>query len=186
MRIQQQSAGSSEGVGITPEVADEPKGSSVAKVDAKDDWDSDSKSDKSNEHVVNEGEVEGPLIDDEEKAYDDEILSMSSNYAPLLDVLVLVFPPRTTLIPTLTTPLPTTPITSEALTVTIIVPDLLLAVIQRLSNLERKFDTWTKVDHFKAIDASVEANLINEVKNKLPKFLPKAVSDLINLRINVV
>ncbi|GJV64113.1 hypothetical protein Tco_1474941 [Tanacetum coccineum] len=97
-----------------------------------------------------------------------------------------MFPPQKTPIPTLTTPLPTTPIISEAPTVTAIVPDLLLTVIQRLSDLERKFEAWIKVDHFEAIEASVEANLINEVKNQLSKFLPKAVSDLINPRIDVV
>ncbi|GKA40671.1 hypothetical protein Tco_0733264 [Tanacetum coccineum] len=97
-----------------------------------------------------------------------------------------MFPPQKTPIPTLTTPLPTTPIISEAPTVTAIVPDLLLTVIQRLSDLERKFEAWIKVDHFEAIEASVEANLINEVKNQLSKLLPKAVSDLINPRIDVV
>ncbi|GKB55026.1 hypothetical protein Tco_0905779 [Tanacetum coccineum] len=72
-RIQQQSTGSSEGVGITLEVPNEPKASSIAKVDAKDDWDFDNKSDKSDEHVVNEGEVGVLLTDDKEKAYDDEM-----------------------------------------------------------------------------------------------------------------
>nr|GEV81062.1 hypothetical protein [Tanacetum cinerariifolium] len=47
---------------------------------------------------------------------------LSSNYAPLLDVLVSVIPPQTTL----TTPLPTQPIISEALTVTTTIPDSLL------------------------------------------------------------
>ncbi|GJY20812.1 hypothetical protein Tco_0393378 [Tanacetum coccineum] len=106
---------------------------------------------------------------------------------PLLDVLVSVIPPHTTLItpiPTLlTTPLPTPPITSEALTITTTVPDLLPAVIQRLSNLEMKFKSWTKVDHSEAIEALVQANLINEAKNQLPKFLPKTVSDFVNLRL---
>ncbi|GKD41252.1 hypothetical protein Tco_1261459, partial [Tanacetum coccineum] len=63
------------------------------------------------------------------------------------------------------------------------IPDPLLAVLQRLSDLERKFESWTNVDHFEAIEASVQANLINEVKNQLPKFLPKIVSDFVNPRL---
>ncbi|GJX26731.1 hypothetical protein Tco_0233027 [Tanacetum coccineum] len=47
-------------------------------------------------------------------------------------------------------------------------------------------DVLTKVDHSEAIEASVQANLINEVKNQLSKFLPKAVSDLVNLRIESI
>ncbi|GJW25504.1 hypothetical protein Tco_0039315 [Tanacetum coccineum] len=72
--------------------------------------------------------------------------------------------------PTFTTPtpLPTPPISREAPTVTTIVLDPLPAVLQRFSNLESKFKAWTKVDHFEAIDASVQANLIYDVKNQLP------------------
>ncbi|GKB18931.1 hypothetical protein Tco_0852854 [Tanacetum coccineum] len=90
----------------------------------------------------------------------------------LLNVLVLVIPEQTILsmahthapiistIPSMlqqTTPIPTPPILSEAPT--------------------------TKVDHSKAIEALVQANLINKVKNQLPQLLPKAVSDLVNSRI---
>ncbi|GKG40336.1 hypothetical protein Tco_0467113, partial [Tanacetum coccineum] len=57
------------------------------------------------------------------------------------------------------------------------------AVLQRLSNLERKFKAWTKFDHSEATKESVLANIINEVKNKLPKFLPKEVFDFVNPRI---
>nr|GEV38141.1 hypothetical protein [Tanacetum cinerariifolium] len=96
--------------------------------------------------------------------------SLSSNY---------VIPPQSTPRPTftiptpLTTPLPTLPISSEAPSVTISVPDPLPAFLQILSNLESKFEAWTKVDHLEAIEESVQANIINEVKNQLPKFLPK-------------
>ncbi|GJR72532.1 hypothetical protein Tco_0084897 [Tanacetum coccineum] len=45
------------------------------------------------------------------------------------------------------------------------------------------FEAWTKVDHSKAIKESVQANIINEVKNQLPKFLPKAVFDFFNPKI---
>ncbi|GJU21826.1 retrovirus-related pol polyprotein from transposon TNT 1-94 [Tanacetum coccineum] len=107
-------------------------------------------------------------------------LSLSSNYAPLLDVLI---PEQTTtalILTPLTTPLPTPPISSEAPTITTTVPDPLLIVLQRVSYLERKFESWTKVDHSEAIEESVQANIINKVKNQLPKFLPKAVSNFVN------
>ncbi|GJZ52693.1 hypothetical protein Tco_0607578 [Tanacetum coccineum] len=116
-------------------------------------------------------------------------LSLSSNYAPLLDVLVSVIPPQTTTtpIPTpLTTPLPTPPIKSEAPTVTITLPDPLLIVLQRLSDLESKFEAWTKADYSEAIKESVQANIINEIKNQLPKFLSKVVSNFVNLRIESI
>ncbi|GJT51494.1 hypothetical protein Tco_0977651 [Tanacetum coccineum] len=102
--------------------------------------------------------------------------------APLLDVLVLVIPLHTTPTP-LITPLPTPPSTSEAPTITTTVPEPLPAFIQRLSNLERKFKAWTKIDHFEAIEESMQANIINEVKNQLPNFLPKAASDFATPKI---
>ncbi|GJV22528.1 hypothetical protein Tco_1371548 [Tanacetum coccineum] len=98
---------------------------------------------------------------------------------PLLDVLVSVIPLQTNTTP-IPTPLLTPPITSEAPIITITIHDPLPAVIQKLLDLEKKFKSWTKVDHSKAIEASIQANLINEVKNQLPKLLLKAVSDLID------
>ncbi|GJR38426.1 hypothetical protein Tco_1214110 [Tanacetum coccineum] len=86
----------------------------------------------------------------------------------------------------LTTPLPTPPILSEAPNITTTIPDPLPAVLQRLSDLKRKFEAWTKVDHSKAIDESVQANIINKFKNQLPKFLEKSVSDFVNPRIKSV
>nr|GEW88745.1 hypothetical protein [Tanacetum cinerariifolium] len=109
-------------------------------------------------------------------------ISLSSNYAPLLDVFVSVIPPQTSTTP-IPTPLPTPLIISEAPTITITVHDPLPAVIQRLLDLEKKFELWTKVDHFEAIEASLQANLINEVKNQLPTLLLKEISNLVNLRI---
>ncbi|GJX21327.1 retrovirus-related pol polyprotein from transposon TNT 1-94, partial [Tanacetum coccineum] len=127
-------------------------------------------------------------------------LSVSSNYGnqflnlsfeislspPLLDVPVSVIPEQT--IPTLTpaittgtlqsTPIHTPPIKSETTKITTTVPDLLLAVIQRLFDLESNFEAWTKVDHYIALKELVQANVIHEVKNQLPQLLPKAVSDL--------
>ncbi|GJV42034.1 hypothetical protein Tco_1420474 [Tanacetum coccineum] len=40
-----------------------------------------------------------------------------------------------------------------------------------------------QVDYKEMIEESVQANIINEVKNQLPKFLPKAVSDFATLLI---
>ncbi|GJZ66927.1 hypothetical protein Tco_0630167 [Tanacetum coccineum] len=84
------------------------------------------------------------------------------------------------------TPLPTLLISSEAPTITTTIPDPLSVVLQRLSDIERKFESWTKVDHSEAIEESVQANIINEVKNQLPKFLPKAASDFVNPRIESI
>ncbi|GJY87266.1 hypothetical protein Tco_0501894 [Tanacetum coccineum] len=98
--------------------------------------------------------------------------------APLLDVLASVIPLQTTTTP-IPTLLPTPPITSEALTITTTVHDPLPAVIERLSDPENKFKAWTKVDHSKAITKVMQTNVINEVKNQLPMFLPKAVFDLV-------
>ncbi|GJU44750.1 retrovirus-related pol polyprotein from transposon TNT 1-94 [Tanacetum coccineum] len=78
------------------------------------------------------------------------------------------------------------PISSEALTVTTTLPDPLLMVIQRLSDLERKIKAWTKVDHSEATEASVQANVINEVKNQLPKLLPIVVFAFITPRIESI
>nr|GEU68161.1 hypothetical protein [Tanacetum cinerariifolium] len=84
---------------------------------------------------------------------------------PLLNLQVLVIPEQTntTPIPTpLTTPLPTPPTTSGSPTATTTIPNPLPAVLQIFSNLERKSESWTKVDHSEGIEASVQANLIND------------------------
>nr|GEW60250.1 hypothetical protein [Tanacetum cinerariifolium] len=50
-------------------------------------------------------------------------------------------------------------------------------VLQRLLELEKKVKVLSKDDHAEAIEKSIQANVINEVKNQLPKLLPKVVSD---------
>ncbi|GJS99492.1 hypothetical protein Tco_0820662 [Tanacetum coccineum] len=103
--------------------------------------------------------------------YGNKLLNLSSDtslVAPLLDVLVFVIHEHTTSTP-LTTPLPTPPVSSEAPTITTTVPDPLPVVFQRLSDLERKFESWTNVDHSDAIEESVQGNIINEIKNQLPR-----------------
>ncbi|GJU00282.1 hypothetical protein Tco_1110620 [Tanacetum coccineum] len=104
-----------------------------------------------------------------------------------------------------TKPISTPPITTIASAVTT-VPDPLPAIVQRVSIIEKdvqelKEDDHTttllaslrskiplaqysqQVDYKEVIEESVQANVINEVKNLLPKFLPKAVSDFATLVI---
>ncbi|GKE41765.1 hypothetical protein Tco_1469049 [Tanacetum coccineum] len=57
------------------------------------------------------------------------------------------------------------------------------AVLKRLKKLEKKVEAMSKIDHTEEIKESVQANVINEVKNQLPKFLPKAVSDYVQPRM---
>ncbi|GJZ67217.1 hypothetical protein Tco_0630457 [Tanacetum coccineum] len=124
--------------------------------------------------------------------FGNQFLNLSSDtfLSPtLLNAHVSVILEQTVLKPTLivttitsmlqhTTPIPTPPIVSETPLVTIVY-DPLPAVIQRLFDLENKFKAWTRVDHFEAIEASVQANVINEVKNQLPK----VVKDLVKSRM---
>ncbi|GKA57856.1 hypothetical protein Tco_0757044 [Tanacetum coccineum] len=102
--------------------------------------------------------------------------------APLLDILVSVIPKQKIPTPILT-PLPTPPTTTEAQATVISVPDPSPTVHERLSELEKKVEALSKVDHSEAIEESVQANVINEVKDQLPKFLPKVVCDFVNPRI---
>ncbi|GKD11379.1 hypothetical protein Tco_1191064 [Tanacetum coccineum] len=98
--------------------------------------------------------------------------------APLLDVLVSVIPEQTTPTPILT-PLPTPP-TTETQAIVISVPDPSPAVLGRLLELEKKVEALSKVDNFGSIEESVQANVIHEVKNQLPKFIPKVASNYVN------
>ncbi|GKC24023.1 hypothetical protein Tco_1026173 [Tanacetum coccineum] len=200
----QQFAGSSEGAGITPEVPDEPYGSSRAKVVAEINWGSkddsaqsddedrsiniketDDEETKSNndDQVMDDAEKNDAEKPDEEKdadkvlprndqAEDDQVRaltnvthkeksefllstssqSMSSNYGNQF----LNTSSDISLIGT---------IQEDADTEI----NSLLDVQIQLEDLERIFDAWTKVDHSEAIKASVQANLINAVKNQLPK-----------------
>nr|GEU91629.1 hypothetical protein [Tanacetum cinerariifolium] len=104
--------------------------------------------------------------------------------APILDVLVSMIPLHTTPTPTLTTPLPIPPPTTKSQATVISIPHPSPTVLERLSELEKKVEALSKVDHSKAIEESVQANVINEVKNHLPKFLPKA--DFVNPRIESI
>ncbi|GKG39139.1 hypothetical protein Tco_0463284, partial [Tanacetum coccineum] len=94
-------------------------------------------------------------------------------------------PPVTTITPVQqqTTPIPTPPITNVSPSVTTIVLDSLPAIVQRLSDLENQFEAWKQSDHSDAIEDLAQANIINEVKNRLPKFLPNAFSNFFNPRL---
>ncbi|GJZ23732.1 hypothetical protein Tco_0561191 [Tanacetum coccineum] len=150
------------------QVPDEPKSSSVANVVAEIDWgseeekvkdddeddmDEDDDDRKKNNAERAEEERDGDkevtrdeqTVDDQAEDNQQEIPTVLS--APLLDVLVSVIPEQPTP-PTLTplaSPLPTPSITSEAPPIRTTIPNPLLAVIQRLDDLEIKFDAWTKV-----------------------------------------
>ncbi|GJX00746.1 hypothetical protein Tco_0184659 [Tanacetum coccineum] len=51
------------------------------------------------------------------------------------------------------------------------------------SKLEKKVEALSKFNQVEAIEESVQANMINEVKNQLPKLIPKAVSDYVKPRL---
>ncbi|GJY69960.1 hypothetical protein Tco_0472942 [Tanacetum coccineum] len=53
----------------------------------------------------------------------------------------------------------------------------------RLIKLEKRVATMSKIDHIDATENSVQANMINELKNQLPKYLPKLVSDTSSTRV---
>nr|GEW44236.1 hypothetical protein [Tanacetum cinerariifolium] len=147
--IQQQPTSSSIEAGITLEVSDDPNGSFVSNVVAEIDWGSiDNNISLIGTFQENADTEINSLLDIQ---IQQEIHTVPS--APLLDVRVSVILEQPT--PPTLTPLPTPPIISEALPITTTEPNLLLAVIQRLDDLERKFDAWTKVDHSEAVEASV-------------------------------
>ncbi|GJX10449.1 hypothetical protein Tco_0200308 [Tanacetum coccineum] len=59
-------------------------------------------------------------------------------------------------------------------------------VLQRLIKLEKKVATISKINHVEAIEESVQANITNEVKNQLLKYLPKVVSEFIQPRMESI
>ncbi|GJV66968.1 hypothetical protein Tco_1482477 [Tanacetum coccineum] len=50
---------------------------------------------------------------------------------------------------------------------------------KRLADHEKRINALAQVDHVESIKESVQASVINEVKNQMSKFMPKAVSDLV-------
>ncbi|GKC13578.1 hypothetical protein Tco_1010360, partial [Tanacetum coccineum] len=51
------------------------------------------------------------------------------------------------------------------------------AIMQKLSDHEQRLNALSQINHAVAIEESVQANVLNEVKNQLPKFVPKPVFD---------
>ncbi|GJX80362.1 hypothetical protein Tco_0328511 [Tanacetum coccineum] len=96
---------------------------------------------------------------------------------PLIDTVISVIPNKTT-----TTPTPIPP-TTEAQVTFVSEPDLSLTVLQRLIELEKKVEALLKIDHSEVNEESIQANMFNEVKNQVPKLLPKAVSDYVQPRL---
>ncbi|GKC39275.1 hypothetical protein Tco_1051659 [Tanacetum coccineum] len=52
-------------------------------------------------------------------------------------------------------------------------------IMQKLADHEQILNALSEEDHAEVIEESVKANVLNEVKNQLPKFMPKAVSDYV-------
>ncbi|GJQ99209.1 hypothetical protein Tco_0522194 [Tanacetum coccineum] len=53
------------------------------------------------------------------------------------------------------------------------------AIMQNLADHEQMINALAQVDHDEVIEESVKANILNEVKNQLLKFVPIAVSDFV-------
>ncbi|GJR22992.1 hypothetical protein Tco_0971519 [Tanacetum coccineum] len=51
--------------------------------------------------------------------------------------------------------------------------------MQELADHEQRINALAQVDHVKVIEESVKANVLTDVKNHLPKFMPKVVSDFV-------
>ncbi|GJT44336.1 retrovirus-related pol polyprotein from transposon TNT 1-94 [Tanacetum coccineum] len=85
--------------------------------------------------------------------------------SPLVDTVISMV--TETITPTQTPP------TTEAQVTPTSESDLSLKFEQRLSELEKKVKVLSKVDHADIIEESIQANIFNEVKNQLPKLLPK-------------
>ncbi|GJX91614.1 hypothetical protein Tco_0344940 [Tanacetum coccineum] len=106
--------------------------------------------------------------------YGNQFLNVSS------DVSLVGIIKETAVVLTMTTPTPsTTPPTTKIQTTTVTATDPSPTVLLRLSELERKVEALSKVDHFEVIKETIQANVYNEVKNQLPK----AVLDFVELRM---
>ncbi|GJU94092.1 hypothetical protein Tco_1318848, partial [Tanacetum coccineum] len=61
--------------------------------------------------------------------------------------------------------------------------DSKMAIMQKLANHEKRLNALSQINHAKAIEDSVQANVINEVKNQLLKFVPKEIFDYVQPRL---
>nr|GEV00540.1 retrovirus-related Pol polyprotein from transposon TNT 1-94 [Tanacetum cinerariifolium] len=176
VRLQQETKGSSEGAGVTPVVSDEEKiilstGNEITESKTK-----VSKSEKVDEESANKEEVHSDEeLHANDEAYDGEYVHDDDHEKhddadkELNDVEKADIAKDDQEMPML--------------------KRLVLRRQKRRNMLISKLElskllkTIKQVDHSEAIEASVQANIINEVKNRLPKFLPKSVSDLVNPKL---
>ncbi|GJR61707.1 hypothetical protein Tco_1503869 [Tanacetum coccineum] len=87
-------------------------------------------------------------------------------------------------IPEQPTSTPTTPPTiTEAEATLVAETDPSSTVLQSLLELEKKVTEMSNVNHAVVIEKSGQANVLNEVINQIPKFLPKAVSEFVEPRL---
>ncbi|GJR76779.1 hypothetical protein Tco_0089144 [Tanacetum coccineum] len=99
------------------------------------------------------------------------------------DLVVQRIPLVDTIISIVTKKITPTPPKTEAQVTKVSESDSSSTVLLRLSELEKKVEKLSKVDHAKAIKESVQENVFNEVKNQLPKLLPKVVFDFVQHRL---
>ncbi|GKA92622.1 hypothetical protein Tco_0814547 [Tanacetum coccineum] len=57
------------------------------------------------------------------------------------------------------------------------------SIMQKIGEHEQKLNALVQINHAEAIKDSVQVNVINKVKNQLPKYVPKAVSDYVQPRL---
>nr|GEY05681.1 hypothetical protein [Tanacetum cinerariifolium] len=133
---------------------------------------------KTKEEKVNKEQTRDDQADKDEQAIDDHafdnqvgaLISVTQKEKPEL-------PPSSSSFfyhLTITTPTPSiTQPTTEVQATTVFVIDQSLTVLQRLSKLEKK------VDHSEVIEEFVQANVLNKVRNHIPKFLHKSMSEYV-------
>nr|GEW33574.1 hypothetical protein [Tanacetum cinerariifolium] len=145
------------------EIADEEKADEEMAGVKKDD------SKKIEEEKVDDDQARADQAGDDQAVKDDQAWTLIFQ-TPLLDVLVLVIPKQTT-------PTPTTPPTIiEAQDDHVSKSNPSTTVLHRLLELEKKVVELSKVNHSEVIEEPRQANVLNEVRNQIPKFLPKSSS----------
>ncbi|GJZ25221.1 hypothetical protein Tco_0562680 [Tanacetum coccineum] len=164
-RIQQQSKGVSKGSGIILEVSDEPK---------------DITSSSSRSHSISDDEVEYISSNEENKAEDGNDVEKQAGEEEPVDAQAGTEQAGGEQTKTTSTPIPPT---TQAEVTNVSESDSSLKLEQRHSELEKKVEKLSKIDHTNVIKESVQANVFNEVKNQFPKLLPKVVSDYVQPRM---
>nr|GEU37400.1 hypothetical protein [Tanacetum cinerariifolium] len=128
----------------------------------------DENSDDEEEHVEEEYVHEANNVHDDVEKQDDLNVEIKDDEIAVENAQVKDDDQATTIVPVTQNEKPDVPPSSSSIfvssdyAITTTVHDPLLAVIQRLSNLETKFEDWTKVDHSKVITKVVQTDVINE------------------------